>query len=64
MADDNMKNDHEHDMDGKGDEMKGKVKETAGKMTGDRSTEAGGKMDQMKGKAKEMAGDIKDKTDD
>ena len=38
--------------EGKWDETKGKVKEEAGKLGGDRSTEIGGKLDQAKGKGK------------
>ena len=50
------------------DKLKGKVKETAGVVTGDRELEGEGKLDQIKGKVKDVAGNIregiKDKLDD
>jgi len=50
------------------DNLKGKVKETAGVVTGDRELEGEGKLDQIKGKVKDVAGNIregiKDKLDD
>jgi len=46
-------------IEGKFDQTKGKVKEEAGKLGGDRSTEIGGKVDQGKGKFKEGLGDVK-----
>ncbi|HUG55943.1 MAG TPA: CsbD family protein [Candidatus Limnocylindrales bacterium] len=48
--------------EGKFDQAKGKVKEEAGKLTGDKSTELGGKWDQAKGKAKEGIGEVKEGT--
>lgn len=45
--------------EGQFDQAKGKVKEEAGKITGDRSTEWGGKADQVKGQVKEGIGDLK-----
>jgi uncharacterized protein YjbJ (UPF0337 family) len=48
-------------LEGKWDEGKGKVKEEAGKLGGDRSTEIGGKLDQAKGHVKEGVGDAKNK---
>jgi uncharacterized protein YjbJ (UPF0337 family) len=50
-------------IEGKGDEVKGKVKEEAGKLGGDKSTELGGKWDQAKGHVKEDIGDAKIKSD-
>jgi uncharacterized protein YjbJ (UPF0337 family) len=50
--------------EGKFDEGKGKVKEEAGKLGGDRSTEIGGKFDQAKGKAKQGVGEVKEELDD
>jgi uncharacterized protein YjbJ (UPF0337 family) len=44
---------------GEGNEMKGKVKEEAGKLGGDKSTEISGKWDQAKGEAQEKVGDAK-----
>ncbi|QPK80693.1 CsbD family protein [Schaalia sp. ZJ405] len=49
MADDN----------GVFDKVAGKVKETAGKITGDSTTEADGKLQQAEGKAKEILDDVK-----
>src|SRR5436853_6702921 len=55
---------NERDMDdkieGKWDQGKGKVKEEAGKLGGDKSTELGGKVDQGKGKLKEGLGNLKE----
>ncbi len=48
---------------GEGNEIKGKVKEEAGKLGGDRSTEISGKLDQAKGAVQEKVGDAKLKTD-
>jgi uncharacterized protein YjbJ (UPF0337 family) len=47
-------------MAGEADKVKGSVKETVGKVTGDRRTEAEGKADKAKGKAKDAARDIKE----
>jgi len=44
---------------GEGNEIKGKVKEEAGKLGGDKSTEVSGKMDQVKGEVQEKIGDAK-----
>jgi len=41
------------------DKMKGKVKQTEGGITGDRSKQAGGYLDELKGKAKEKIEDAK-----
>jgi len=50
------------------DNLKGKVKETAGVATGNREMEGEGKVDQIKGKIKDVAGNvretIKDKLND
>ena len=40
--------------------VEGTVKETAGKMTGDKSLEAKGKADKVEGKVRDTAGDVKD----
>ncbi len=42
------------------DKAKGKVKEAAGKVTGDKRTEAEGKADQIKGEVKDAAHDVKE----
>ena len=47
-------------IEGKWDQGKGKVKEEACKLGGDRSTVIGGKVDQGKGKLKEGLGDVKE----
>jgi uncharacterized protein YjbJ (UPF0337 family) len=46
---------------GAADQAKGKIKEAAGKPTGDTKTAAEGKFDQAKGKAESAAGGAKDK---
>jgi len=46
--------------EGKGDQVKGKLKEELGDLTDDESLEAEGHKDQAKGKAKEAMGDVKD----
>lgn len=50
------------------DRLTGKIKETAGVVTGDRKLEGEGKLDQIKGRIKEAAGNlregIKNKLDD
>ncbi|RBP12002.1 CsbD-like protein [Roseiarcus fermentans] len=51
--------DREH-VKGAADKAKGAIKETAGKVTGDRSLEAEGKVDKVKGEAHKAAGDAKD----
>jgi uncharacterized protein YjbJ (UPF0337 family) len=45
---------------GSAEQAKGKVKEVAGKITGDSKTEAEGKADQVKGKVQNTVGGIKD----
>lgn len=42
------------------DSAKGKIKETAGVVTGDRSLEGEGKLDQIKGKVKDIAGNVRE----
>ena len=46
------------------DNLKGRVKETAGVATGKRDLEAEGKLDQVKGKIKDVAGDVREKIKD
>jgi uncharacterized protein YjbJ (UPF0337 family) len=48
---------------GEGNEIKGKAKEEAGKLGGDKSTEVSGKWDQAKGEVQEKVGDAKIKSD-
>ena len=47
-------------LEGKIEQGKGKVKEEAGKLGGDRSTEISGKVEQGKGKIKEGVGELKE----
>ena len=51
--------DHDREQ-GNWDEAKGKVKEGAGKLAGDRSTEMSGKADQLKGGVEKKVADVKD----
>jgi uncharacterized protein YjbJ (UPF0337 family) len=51
--------DKEH-IKGAADKVKGAIKDTAGKVTGDKELQAEGKMDKAKGAAHQVAGDIKD----
>jgi len=47
-------------IEGSMEQAKGKVKEVAGKVTGDTKTEAEGKSDQVKGKVQNTVGGVKD----
>jgi uncharacterized protein YjbJ (UPF0337 family) len=47
-------------VEGAAEQAKGKIKEVAGKITGDSKTEAEGKADQLKGKIQNTVGGIKD----
>jgi len=47
-------------VEGSLEQAKGKVKEVAGKVTGDSKTETEGKADQVKGKVKNTIGGIRD----
>ena len=51
--------DREH-IKGAADKAKGAIKETAGKMTGDKELQSEGKLDKAKGEAHNIAGNIKD----
>ena len=51
-------------MAGEMDKAKGAVKETYGKVTGDRQTEAEGKADKVKGEVKDAAHDVKEHAED
>lgn len=48
-------------VEGAGKNIKGKIKEGVGKVTGDTKTEAEGKADQAEGKLQNTVGGIKDK---
>ena len=56
MGDDLTSKGINHSAEGKADNLKGKVKDAAGGLTGDSSLQAEGKMDQLKGKAKDTLG--------
>ncbi len=47
-------------MSGTTDKIKGSVKETVGRATGDKETEAEGKADKVKGHVKDAAHDVKE----
>jgi uncharacterized protein YjbJ (UPF0337 family) len=51
--------DREH-IKGAADKVKGAVKDTAGKLTGDKKLQAEGKLDKAKGSVHNVAGDVKD----
>ena len=51
-------------VEGSAKNLKGKVKEGLGKLTGDSKTEAEGKVDQTKGKVQNTVGGIKDTVKD
>jgi uncharacterized protein YjbJ (UPF0337 family) len=51
-------------MSGKTDEMKGRVKEAAGALTGDEKLKREGKIDQAAGKVKDAAEKVIDKAKD
>jgi uncharacterized protein YjbJ (UPF0337 family) len=51
--------DREH-LKGAAEKAKGAVKDTAGKVTGDKKLQAEGKLDKTKGAAHNVAGDVKD----
>ncbi|HGI3753561.1 TPA: CsbD family protein [Streptococcus agalactiae] len=50
----------EEKFDAKVDKVSGSVKESVGKLTGDKDVESEGKVDKLKGHAKEKLADIKD----
>ena len=51
--------DREH-VKGAADKAKGAIKDTAGKMTGDKELQSEGKIDKAKGALHNAAGDVKD----
>ncbi|MBI1400754.1 CsbD family protein [Hyphomonas sp.] len=51
--------DKEH-LKGTAKQAEGQVKETAGKLTGDKKLEAEGKLDRAEGEARKAVGDVKD----
>jgi len=55
--------DREH-VKGTADKVKGTIKDTAGKLTGDEKLQSEGKLDKAKGSAHNVAGDVKDAVKD
>jgi uncharacterized protein YjbJ (UPF0337 family) len=55
--------DKEH-VKGTADKAKGAIKNTAGKVTGDKKLQSEGKLDKAKGTAHNVAGDVKDAVND
>ena len=53
----------EDSAEGKAKDLKGKIKDAAGSLTGDTSLEAEGKLDQLKGKAQDAKGKVERKID-
>ncbi len=51
----------EDSAEGKANDLKGKIKDAAGSLTGDNSLEAEGKIDQLKGKAQDTLGKVERK---
>jgi uncharacterized protein YjbJ (UPF0337 family) len=51
--------DREH-VKGTAEKAKGAIKDTAGKITGDKKLQSEGKFDKAKGSAHKVAGDVKD----
>jgi uncharacterized protein YjbJ (UPF0337 family) len=56
--DDLVRRGNENKTEGKVDDIKGRVKDAAGGLTGDSSLQAEGKIDRVKGKAKDAIGNI------
>ncbi|MGC4117099.1 MAG: CsbD family protein [Myxococcales bacterium] len=47
-------------VEGTADEVKGRIKESAGALTGDRQLQGEGRLDQVKGAVKDKIGNIKE----
>lgn len=54
----------ENSAEGKADDLKGKVKDAVGGLTGDTSLQGEGKLDQLKGKVQDAFGKGQRKADD
>lgn len=48
----------ENNLEGNAKDLKGKLKDAAGGLTGDSSLQAEGKLDQLKGKVQDAVGDL------
>jgi uncharacterized protein YjbJ (UPF0337 family) len=53
----------ENNLEGTGTNLKGKLKDALGGLTGDSSLQGEGKLDQLKGKAQDALGDVQRKLD-
>ena len=61
MPDRDMINDGvENQLEGKGDDLKGRAKDAAGGLLGDESLQAEGKMDRLKGKLQDTFGKVQE----
>jgi uncharacterized protein YjbJ (UPF0337 family) len=60
MADDRTTTEKgmDNNLRGKGNELKGRVKDAVGGLTNDSSLQAEGKMDKLKGKVQDKVGDV------
>jgi uncharacterized protein YjbJ (UPF0337 family) len=60
MADDRTTHEKgvENNLRGKGNELKGRVKDAVGGLTNDSSLQAEGKLDKVKGKVQDKVGDV------
>ena len=57
MADRDMVNDGlEHQLEGQGNDLKGRVKDAVGGLTGDQGLQTEGKLDRLKGKVQDTLG--------
>jgi uncharacterized protein YjbJ (UPF0337 family) len=54
----------DHSLQGKGSDLKGKIKDAVGGLTGDSRLQGEGKMDQLKGKVKDAIGKAERKVDE
>jgi uncharacterized protein YjbJ (UPF0337 family) len=64
MADrDQTRRGDKNSLKGMGNDLKGKIKDAAGGLTGDTSLQAEGKWDQLKGKAQKKLGDVQRELD-
>lgn len=62
MRDDRLNDQGVNDsLSGKGNDLKGKIKDAAGGLTGDSSLQAEGKGDQLKGKVQDAVGKVERK---
>jgi uncharacterized protein YjbJ (UPF0337 family) len=55
---------HDDELKGKAENLKGRVKQAAGSLTGDKKLEAEGAAERVKGAAQEKVGEVKRKLDE